>query len=96
MLFNGRDKSPCGSRSEKNGDFKGTKSHFHEETKGRARHTAWSLEHEPRHLFVFGFHGATWARENSALGLRRVGSRSRLALGLLGMAFAVLWLPTQA
>ena len=51
--------------------------HFHEETKGRARHTAWSLE-QPRHLFVFGFHGATCrARGNSASGLRRVGSRSR-------------------
>jgi len=28
---------------------------------------AWSLG-QPRHLFVFGFHGATWTRENSASG----------------------------
>ena len=46
-------------------------SHFHEETNvgapGAGVTLAWSLG-QPRHLFVFGFHSATWTRENSASG----------------------------
>ena len=56
--------------AKKNGGFWDPKSHFHEETKvapGPGSTLAWSLG-QPRHLFVFGFYGATWARKNSASG----------------------------
>ena len=81
--------------AKKNGGFWEPKSHFHEETKvapgpgstlapGRlgSRATFLSL--------------VSMARPGREKIVRQAGSRSRLALGLLGMAFAVLWLPTQA
>eukprot|EP00964_Phaeocystis_antarctica_P002118 scaffold1111_cov32-Phaeocystis_antarctica.AAC.1 len=69
-----------------------TKSHIHEETKGRAGHTAWSLL-SSRATFLSLVSMARPGRDKI---VRQVGSRSRLALGLLERAFAVLWLPTQA
>eukprot|EP00964_Phaeocystis_antarctica_P004755 scaffold2575_cov35-Phaeocystis_antarctica.AAC.1 len=57
--------------------------------RGRAVTLAWLLG-QPRHLFVFGFHGATWTRENSASGRVEVKVGVDGALGLLGMAFGVL------
>ena len=82
------------ARSEKKWRLLGTKSHFHEETKGApGPGSHWLGRLGSRATFLSLVSMARPGREKI---VRQVGSRSRLALGLLGMAFAVLWLPTQA
>ena len=81
------------AQRKKMGAF-GTESHFHEETKGApGPGSHWLGRLGSRATFLSLVSMARPGREKI---VRQVGSRSRLALGLLGMAFAVLWLPTQA
>ena len=67
----------------------GTKSHFHEETNvgapGPGSHWLGRLGSRATFLSLVSI-----ARPGREKIVRQVGSRSRLALGLLGMAFAVL------
>ena len=66
-----------------------TKSHFHEETNvgapGPGSHWLGRLGSRATFLSL-----VSMARPGREKIVRQVGSRSRLALGLLGMAFAVL------
>ena len=65
MLLIGLYNLPCGSRREKNRGF--WENFFMKKPRGAPVTLAWSLA-QPRHLFVFGSHGATWTRGNSASG----------------------------
>ena len=81
--------------AKKNGGFLGQKSHFHAMVLKKPRGAPVTLlgRLSSRATFLSLVSMARPEREEM---VRQVGSRSRLALGLLGMAFAVLWLPTQA
>ena len=92
VLLSGRYNSPCGSRSGGKWRLLGPKAIFMKKpSRGAPVTLLGRLSSRATFLSL-----VSMARPGREEMVRQVGSRSRLALGLLGMAFAVLWLPTQA